>query len=298
MSRNLRASRLIATSLAVVLTLSLGSPAFSAWFIRGDLNQSGALSLTDAVQLLRSLFLGDPAALACRDAADVDDDGRLAVSDAIHLLSFLFLHGPRPGPRDLFPECRYDTTPDALDCQRSEACSSLGVFFACSRDLLWGARLSLLKQEVREAIAQLSTEDQFGIVFFDSTLIAFPASGTPIEATAQAKSEADHFVSAVETSLSGTCYAAGILAALDIASRSTARRRTALFYTDDFLACPGHFQDQYANQTLTAIIAARPEGVPIHVIGVGLGSFDSSWAVRWLRSLAQRTGGSYAPLPR
>jgi hypothetical protein len=82
-------------------------------FIRGDMDLSGVLQITDAIQVLSYLFLGGVAPV-CEDAADADDDGRLNITDGIVILGHLFLGS---GPlREPFGTPGTDPTPDALGC--------------------------------------------------------------------------------------------------------------------------------------------------------------------------------------
>ncbi|MEM7232141.1 MAG: hypothetical protein AAF517_08210 [Planctomycetota bacterium] len=78
-------------------------------FIRGEVNDDGAVDLSDAVNILDFLFQGGRAP-RCRDRSDVNDDGETDLSDSIYLLSFLFLGGPPP--RAPFPEAGEDPTQD------------------------------------------------------------------------------------------------------------------------------------------------------------------------------------------
>jgi hypothetical protein len=86
-------------------------------FLRGDVDHSGRLNVTDAVRSLLHLFGGEP--LACTDAADLDDSGRVNLSDPVYLLDFLFRQGPAPQPP--FPSPGSDPTPDALECPAAKS---------------------------------------------------------------------------------------------------------------------------------------------------------------------------------
>ncbi len=66
-------------------------------FLRGDVNDSGALEVTDAINFLTWMFLGGPPP-GCMDAADADNNGTLGLSDGINILTFLF------GGGDALPE--------------------------------------------------------------------------------------------------------------------------------------------------------------------------------------------------
>lgn len=61
----------------------------------GDVNGSGAIDISDAVQILNHLFSPEGPRL-CSGVSDVNGDGSLNISDAIFLLSNLFLGGPGP----------------------------------------------------------------------------------------------------------------------------------------------------------------------------------------------------------
>jgi hypothetical protein len=104
-------------------------------FVRGDVDASGRINITDAIFLLDWLFQGGPRP-PCVDAADVDDDGgqRPAITDAIALLLWLFQGGRPPmppGPTQAtyaLADCGIDTTsgpperPDAMDCAAFPPC--------------------------------------------------------------------------------------------------------------------------------------------------------------------------------
>ncbi len=84
-------------------------------FIRGDANEDDRVGLPDAVAILEVLFRNRSP--ACEAAADVNDDGALDISDPIRLLFHLFTStGPILAP---FPACGPDPTPDSLEaCDR------------------------------------------------------------------------------------------------------------------------------------------------------------------------------------
>ncbi len=88
-------------------TVGTSEPAF----VRGDVNQDGAVNIADPIALLGHLFASKPAP-DCRDAADGNDDGALNIADAIKILGHLFASaGPLPAP---FPACGQDGSADAL----------------------------------------------------------------------------------------------------------------------------------------------------------------------------------------
>lgn len=82
-------------------------------FLRGDVDRTGTLEITDAIVLLEFLFsAGAPP--QCADAADANDSGSIDVADVISILSFLFSGGAvLPYP---YPSVGLDPTDDALGC--------------------------------------------------------------------------------------------------------------------------------------------------------------------------------------
>ena len=100
--------------------MACGDSPGSRQFLRGDVNGSAVVDLSDAVAALRFLFIGDFEPL-CADATDANDDTRLDIADPIFVLSFLFAGGlapPSPGP-DI---CGLDPTPDSLGECLTAAC--------------------------------------------------------------------------------------------------------------------------------------------------------------------------------
>ena len=96
----------------------VGGASTGARFVRGDVDGSGQIEVSDAVTLLGVLFRGE-GAVDCHDAADTDDNGRLELTDAIAGLRFLFLGGTPPAAP--FPTCGVDPTTDTLDCAEEPA---------------------------------------------------------------------------------------------------------------------------------------------------------------------------------
>jgi hypothetical protein len=91
----------------------------SVAFIRGDVNVDGSVNVSDAVALFRGLTQGDP--LPCREASDVDRSGALDITDVVNLLRFLFLITDEvPVPDAPYPDCgRFETFRERLSCERS-----------------------------------------------------------------------------------------------------------------------------------------------------------------------------------
>ena len=83
-----------------------GEPPVGGFQQPGDLNQDGALDISDAVNLLSRLFLGGGGELPCDGAsisegangllANLDGIGGVDLTDPVYLLNYLFLSGPPP----------------------------------------------------------------------------------------------------------------------------------------------------------------------------------------------------------
>ncbi len=90
--------------------VTVGAP--TERFIRGDVDLTGAVSVTDAINTLLHLFAGRE--IRCRDAADSNDDGDVDLTDAAFILGYLFEAGAPPASP--FPAAGTDGTADALGC--------------------------------------------------------------------------------------------------------------------------------------------------------------------------------------
>ena len=90
-------------------------------FLRGDVDQSGDLQLTDAVAIFSYLFLGDSEP-GCLAAADADGTGEINLTSGVFLLQFLFIGGQQPEAP--FPQCaRSSRAADlGLGCRRPPNC--------------------------------------------------------------------------------------------------------------------------------------------------------------------------------
>jgi hypothetical protein len=97
----------------IEITDSADSP-----FIRGDVNGSSTIDLSDVLILLEVL-LGNTA-ISCDSSADFDDDGIIDLTDVIQCLAFLFAGSEAPGAPG--PGCGLLDTRDNLDCVSFNGC--------------------------------------------------------------------------------------------------------------------------------------------------------------------------------
>ncbi len=271
----------------------------AAWFVRGDVNASGAINVTDAIQVFRFLFLGDPAAVSCPDAADLDDDGQVSITDGIYLLGYLFQGGPPPitpnffagGPRPKtsIRGCWFDRTTDALDCPSFVPCSAMGVFIVGKRSGNAGspALLSIQKEAIEAIISSLSEQSQFGIVLIANEITKFPASGPPAEANPAMKEAAIAFVRSTQAD-HGSCVLSGLMEGLGFAALSNRKEKEIVFFSDGQITC-GNDPDEILSR-----VRERNWGVIIHVIDIG--AIVSQQA--WMKDLAAQNGGSYVRIVR
>lgn len=112
--RPLPGSPAIGTGKEGVTRGALEAASGESGFLRGDANRDLALDISDAVVVLLQLFT--PLPMPCPDADDVDDSGDVSLTDAVVLLRFLFQAGaPPPAP---YPSVGPDPTPeDPLGCE-------------------------------------------------------------------------------------------------------------------------------------------------------------------------------------
>jgi hypothetical protein len=269
-------------------------------FVRGDVDQSSRLDVSDAVSVLRFLFAGERDVVTCDDAADADDSGGLDTSDAVFLLSALFLVGPLPAAP--FPACGDDPTEDVLGCEAYEVCrfaftffgqtfDADGVFFVLDRSgrMQDSGELHMAKQEVLKFIEEAPRELRLGIAVFDDRVLKFPSSGMPAEMTVDVKDSASTFVELFPGGV-GSCVQSGLLTALDFVQSSGARRNVIIYVGAGGGDCKGKDESTYLNQTLNAITEANQGITAVHAIAV---HDVTSFGERFLVNLASRNGGTY-----
>ena len=280
---SLRTFFLVAALFGLVGPADAASP-----FIRGDANRNGALSVSDAVLVLRYLFDGDRSIFFCLEAADADDDGTIAVADAVRVLQHLFLGGPPPEPPG---RCGRDRTEDALGCDINEACVGRAVFFVLDRSgsMKEGIKFKRLQSKTVQEIAALEERDQFGVSFFEATLTKSPANGQPAEATEAMKSAAIAFVMST-TIGSSSCPKPALSSALKFAAQATASELSILYISDGGTTCAGHDAAAYAAETLADFAAANVHHIPVTAICIG----PPGWVDEpFMRALANQSGGEF-----
>lgn len=90
-------------------------------FMRADANQDGLADLSDAVAILAELFLGEGPRSSCPQSLDVDDNGAIELTDSVYLLTFLFNGGDAPAAP--FGSCGWDFSDGGLVCEDYANCA-------------------------------------------------------------------------------------------------------------------------------------------------------------------------------
>lgn len=305
-----RAAVLVGLGFVLSLPSSRAADPFSRGdFLRGDVDASGVIDVTDATGILRHLFpfRGPTRRLDCLDAADTNDDGRVNISDAVYLLIHLF--AGTSAPPAPYPRCGVDPTEDSLGCDGTELCSQAalsfyglpidadGVFLVvdASGSMQDSGELSIARRQALELTMRWVPETQFGFVFFDQYLVKFPASGVPAQASdPDALLSSRAFLEGVRGGV-GTCGDAALRAALELASQSAAARKVLYYVSDGSGLCPGTDEAFYLDRTLSNVQQANTGGVIIHTIGVLQIPLVN---LKFLEDLARQNGGTFTRVPR
>lgn len=298
-----------AVSIAAVLLLSSHLdnelPAADTGFIRGDVDESGALEITDAILTLQFLFHGRAEAVRCADAADADDDGSLGLADAIAGLSYLFSGGSTPAPP--FPACGEDPTADELGCAAGRACrrggeltflgisvAAEGLYFVVDRSGTFAGegKLTRAKQGVLETIATLPDGTWFGILFVERGLLKFPQGIHPARADEATRASAIAFVNSTSNG-AGSCDIPGLLAAVDFASSSETEADVIFYVTDGAGLCGGD-PAPYLAEMRARVTEANQGKAELHTVAIG--EIDP-FSEPHLRALAEENGGELHVVP-
>ncbi len=171
-----------------------------------------------------------------------------------------------------------------------------GVFFAIDRSgsMQGSGELDIAKREVSKNISEFSTRVQFGIVFFDNGLLKFPTSGRPAEAAPSMKAAALNWVNSVKGG-NGSCCQQGLVAAMQYANFSSAKRKVIIYVGDGGGTCNGADEGTYLKQTLAIIRSQNFQRAQVNCVGVlQIGPIQNDF----LSSLAQANGGTYTKVTR
>ncbi len=66
-------------------------------YLNGDVDNSGAISIGDAVYLINYIFGGGPYPVVWATAVNIDNNPAVSIGDAVYLINYIFGGGPAPG---------------------------------------------------------------------------------------------------------------------------------------------------------------------------------------------------------
>ena len=134
-----------------------------------------------------------------------------------------------------------------------------------------------------------SVEESKGLNERRGPAVIVAASGMAAEATPEVKQSALAFVDSVSGSY-GSCVQSALLAGIELARSSGARRNAIIYLGDGGGHCQGADEATHLSQTLEAVTRANGGTARIHAIGV-LDIPPVNW--RFLTDLASRNGGTF-----
>jgi len=168
-----------------------------------------------------------------------------------------------------------------------------GIFYCLDRSSSTAdGELNIEQRETVRNIMDFSSRIKFGVVFYDSGVEKFPASGLPVEATASNKQAAVNWVMQVVPG-TGTCVKRGLLEALKFANRSTAKRNVLIYLGDGFTTCPQKEAVAYSQKTLTEVRSRNTKNIQINAICVGTQVSED-----FPKALAAMNAGTYSRVTR
>ncbi|MEM7235562.1 MAG: hypothetical protein AAF517_25540 [Planctomycetota bacterium] len=277
-------------------------------FVRGDVNQSGSLEISDAVSLLGYLFLGEQALATCLDAADVDGNFRVDISDPLFLLNYLFLGGrqvPRP-----FPDCdmNFFRPEKQLGCPTYSPCEgepgearlygdifdtrSSAVYFLLdvTGSMEVTGELGRAKLRMIRALRDLDEDSQFAMFTIESGTKRFPLEGPPLDATPDAVENAVDWLASIRGS-SGSCPLAAFDRAFEFLERSNAQNHRMIYIGDGGGVCGGASERRYLEAMVERVTETNAGRAIIHAIGILMRPEGIQRG--YLQSLVEQNGGRY-----
>ena len=149
--------------------------------------------------------------------------------------------------------------------------------------------LAIAKREVIRNITEFSERVQFGIVFFDASVVKFPPSGQPAEANPAMKAAGITFVQGVNGN-SGSCCMEGMMQCLNLANMASSRRVVMVYLGDGGGTCNGADEATYLRRALGAVTSANYKRLQINTIGIlNPGALQEDF----MKKLAASNGGTY-----
>lgn len=186
-----------------------------------------------------------------------------------------------------FKKANLDLPFDAGAWAEEEDLQSVGVFFCCGKDgtMKEENKWKILQQQVVRQIGTLTPKAQFSLVFFDASVVKFPQSGKPAQASPEMKAAGTAMVMSTQPG-SGSCSKPALVQCLNVANQSTARRKSIIYLSDGFQCCPGFDCLQSGKDALAEVTARNTQRIRIDAVCIGRDVDEA-----WMRSLAQQNGG-------
>ncbi|MCI0652754.1 MAG: VWA domain-containing protein [Planctomycetes bacterium] len=176
-----------------------------------------------------------------------------------------------------------EDAPEIIEFYASQYEGDAFFFLIDKSGSMLGEQFDILKEEMTSSISSLSHRAEFGIVAFSTLAVAF--SDKPSRATINNKSQAIAWVQALEAS-GLTRMLDGALILLPVAEQSRKKHRVIIVLSDGLPNGPG------PEETLSGILAANDESIPMNTILIGAGPE----AVAFMTDLAAATGGKFSHL--
>ena len=170
-----------------------------------------------------------------------------------------------------------------------------GFFYVIDRSSTMQDRgeLNIARREVVRNISEFSDRVQFGVVFFATDVVKFPASGAPADASPGMKQSGINFVQSTPGS-SGTCCQKAISEIFRMANQATSKRKVIVYLSDGGGTCGGD-EAGYLKQTLALATSQNYQRIPINTIGVlDMGQFQEAF----MKQLASSNGGTFTRITR
>ena len=159
-------------------------------------------------------------------------------------------------------------------------------FFWCldkSCSMGWGGEIQTLKQEVSQAVQSLSSNSEFGLVAFSTTVSIWKQ--LPAQATPPNKVSALAWIQGIGQA-GWTCLEPAGIQTLQIANQSSKQFKKVLVLGDGVPICNG--QDT-SSQCLTNITAANWQSLPIDTLYI---SADTQ-GINFMQQLAAMNNGTF-----
>ncbi len=161
---------------------------------------------------------------------------------------------------------------------------------SCSMGWSGGAPMATLKQEMTNAVNQLSARAEFSLVAFNTSYDVW--SEYPKRATTANKASAVTFLQGMIPD-GTTCLTTAAVKTVQISNQSQKRRKAVIIVGDGVPECPPPYTSAQGEATLSNITGANYEGTPIHTIFISA----SDIGISLMQSLAAMNGGTFTHVP-